>query len=192
MPFVLWNELKVVSNYFWALASFFISPHRGTFSCQARESKTSTKCTTRIWVYRLNVMGKKQVLWSSRKGCRGRYCGLRGKRHRRLKTIAKWAALNRYCLGDHVKGEMDKGCDTCGGKRNVQTVFVGNLKENLPLGRRGCRQENNIKKYSCTKELESVDWINLTRERDKNPYLQEVSEPLVSVKLIVFFEWLSN
>jgi hypothetical protein len=52
---------------------------------------------------------------------------------------------------------MDKGCDTCGEKRNAQRVFVGNPKENLPLGRRRCRQEDNTKTDSCTKELESVN-----------------------------------
>jgi hypothetical protein len=60
-------------------------------------------------------------------------------------------------LGDHVKGDIDKGCNTCGEKRNAHTVFLGNPKENLPLGRRRCRQEDNIKTDTCAKELESVD-----------------------------------
>jgi hypothetical protein len=37
------------------------------------------------------------------------------------------------------------------GRKNAQTVFVGNPKENLPLLRRGCRQEDIIKTDSCTK-----------------------------------------
>lgn len=73
------------------------------------------------------------------------------KTHRILKTT-----LTRYCSGDHVKGEMDKGYITCG-KFTKKKKFVGNPKENLQLGRHGCRQEDNIKTDSCTKELESVD-----------------------------------
>lgn len=135
MQFVLWNELQIVSNCFWVLASFFINLHSGNSYVSSRQSKTSAKTwTTRFWVHRLNVMGKQQVWWTSSIGCRGRCWGLRGKIHSRLKTIAKWPVLNRYCLGDDVKG------DTCGEKRNAQKVFVGNPKENLPLGKRGCRQ----------------------------------------------------
>jgi hypothetical protein len=50
-------------------------------------------------------------------------------------------------LGGHVKGEMDMGCDTFGEKRNAHTVFLGNPKEKL--GRRGCRQEDNINTDTC-------------------------------------------
>lgn len=58
---------------------------------------------------------------------------------------SKMTCPPQIMFGDHVKGEMDKGCDKCGEKRNAHTVFLDNPKENLPLGRRGCRQENNIK-----------------------------------------------
>jgi hypothetical protein len=39
----------------------------------------------------------------------------------------------------------------------AHTVFVGNPKENFPLRRHACKQEDIIKTYINTKDLEGVD-----------------------------------
>jgi hypothetical protein len=54
-----------------------------------------------------------------------------------------------------------------GESRGVYSVLVGKPEGNRPLGRRGCRWEDNIKMDLQERGCVGVDWIELTQDRDR-------------------------
>ena len=55
--------------------------------------------------------------------------------------------------------------ESMGEKRNFYTDLVGKHAGHIPLGRHGCRWEDDIKMDH--KEIKWVDWIHLAYNRDK-------------------------
>jgi hypothetical protein len=51
-------------------------------------------------------------------------------------------------------------------RRGVYRVLVGNLERERPLGRPGCRWENDIKMEPKEVGWQCVGWIDLARDRD--------------------------
>jgi hypothetical protein len=52
-------------------------------------------------------------------------------------------------------------------KRNEYRFLVGNSEGERPLGRSGCRREDNIKMDLREKGCGVMDWINRARLRDQ-------------------------
>ena len=62
---------------------------------------------------------------------------------------------------------MGGACSTYGARRGVYRVLVGKPERNNPLGRPRCRWEDNIKMDLQEVGCGVMDWVELTRNRDR-------------------------
>jgi hypothetical protein len=70
-----------------------------------------------------------------------------------------WRKLHNE--GDKMAGHVAR----IGQMRNWCKISVGNPEGKRPLGRPGCRWENNVRMNLRKIEWENVDWINLAQDR---------------------------
>jgi hypothetical protein len=76
--------------------------------------------------------------------------------------------FSKYNQNDNVKeDEMGGACSTNGVKKNVYRLLVGKPTGKRPLGRPRCRWVDNIKMDLGEMRWGGVDWIGLTKDRDK-------------------------
>jgi hypothetical protein len=62
---------------------------------------------------------------------------------------------------------MERVCSTNGEKRNTYRILVGKPEVKRPLGRPRCRWVDNIKMNLREIGWDSMDWIDMTQDRDQ-------------------------
>ena len=77
--------------------------------------------------------------------------------------------LAQFCSGDKIeKNEMGGACSACGGeRRSVKRALVGKPEGKRPLGRPGCRWEDNIKMDLQEVRCWGMAWIKLAPDGDR-------------------------
>jgi hypothetical protein len=75
--------------------------------------------------------------------------------------------LTQYCSGDQIENETGGACSTYGESTGVYRVLVGKPGGKRPLGRPGCRWENNIKMDLQEMGCDGMDWIDVAQDRDR-------------------------
>jgi hypothetical protein len=74
----------------------------------------------------------------------------------------------KYYSGDKIKNnEMGRTIRTYGERRGAYSVLVGKPGGGRPLGRSSRRSEDNFKTDLREVGWESVDWIDVTQDRDR-------------------------
>jgi hypothetical protein len=63
--------------------------------------------------------------------------------------------------------QMDEACRTHGGDEEMGTTFWSEGLREKPLGRNGCRWDDNVKVGLKKTGCEGVDWIHMAQDRDQ-------------------------
>ena len=83
-------------------------------------------------------------------------------------TSCSAQGLPQYCSGDKIeKNEIGGACSAYGERRGVYWVLVGKPEGKRPLGRHRRKWEGNIKIDVQEMGCGGMDWIELTRDRDR-------------------------